>query len=69
MTIKYLELNPREEYIYHNAEYFTAWSRQHKFEFSNLKELQDFILKNNLTRKFLIYAVYQNTDANIGTIN
>jgi hypothetical protein len=69
MTIKYLPLNPREEYIYSNVNYFTAWSKNFKFQFSNTTELEDFISKNNLTEKFLIYAVYDNTDACIGTIN
>jgi len=69
MTIKYLELNPREEYIYSHVNYFTAWSKNFKFQFDNTTLLEDFISKNNLTEKFLVYAVMDNTDACIGTIN
>jgi len=69
MTIKYLELNPREEYVYANADYFTAWSKHQKFQFDNTAELENFISKFSLTVKFVVYAVYDGVDACIGTIN
>ena len=69
MTIKYLPLNPREEYIYANVDYFTAWSKNYKAQFSNTTELENWISKNGLNDKFLVYAVMDNTDACIGTIN
>ena len=69
MTIKYLELNPREEYVYANSAYFTAWSKHQKFQFDTTAELENFISKSALTIKFVVYAVYDGADACIGTIN
>lgn len=73
MTIKYLELNSREEEIKNNASLFTVWSKSTtKQSFSNIKNLEIYAKKMILCKpntKFLIYAVMNDTDALIGTIN
>ena len=80
MTIKYLELNPREELIFNNASYFKLWSKSCSYKFGNLNDLGHFCMtsfsdKKN-TNKFLIYAVANSlpnqstpTDAMIGSFN
>jgi len=67
--IKYLKLNSREEFIFNNADYFNLWSKKNKFQFSNLTEAENYIFKEGISDKFIVYAVMDNTDANIATIN
>lgn len=67
--IKYLKLNSREEFIFNNADYFTLWSKKNKFQFSNLTEAKNYIAKEGVSDKFIIYAVMDNSDACIGHIN
>ena len=67
--IKYLKLNSREEFIFNNADYFSLWSKKNKFQFSNLTEAENYIVKEGISDKFIVYAVMDNTDANIATIN
>jgi len=73
MTIKYLELNTRELEIKNNASLFSVWSRSTtKQSFHDIKGLEIYAKKMILCKpntKFLIYAVMNDTDALIGTIN
>lgn len=73
MTIKYLELNTRELEIKNNASLFSVWSRSTtKQSFTDTKSLEMYAKKMILCKpntKFLIYAVMNDTDALIGTIN
>ena len=72
MTIKYLELNPREKHIFNNATVFSVWSKNTKQSFTSVKSLEMYAKKLIVCKpntKFLVYAVMDNTDACIGTIN
>lgn len=73
MTINYLKLNTREEEIKDNATLFSVWSRSTtKQSFTDIKSLEMYAKKMILCKpntKFLIYAIMNDTDALIGTIN
>ena len=73
MTINYLKLNTREEEIKNNATLFSVWSRSTtKQSFTDVKSLEMYAKKMILckpNKKFLIYAIMNDTDALIGTIN
>lgn len=73
MTINYLKLNTREEEIKNNATLFSVWSRSTtKQSFTDVKSLEMYAKKMILCKpntKFLIYAIMNDTDALIGTIN
>ena len=43
--------------------------KKNKFQFSNLTEAENYIVKEGISDKFIVYAVMDNTDANIATIN
>lgn len=71
MTIKFLELNPREKIIVNNATSYTLWSKKRTLKFKTSIEVLEYAntrIKSN-NEKFIIYAVMDNTDACIGTIN
>ena len=71
MTIKFLTLNPREKNIVNNATSWTLWSKKRKLEFKTNIEVLEYAntrIKSN-DEKFIIYAVMDNTDACVGTIN
>ena len=76
--INYLKLNTREEEILKNATSFTLWSKStSRKEFPHLGALSEYITikldyEKNINfknTKFLIYAVMNDTDALVGTIN
>jgi len=71
--INYLKLNTREEEIKNNATLFSVWSRSTtKQSFTDIKSLEMYAKKMTLCKpntKFLIYAIMNDTDALVGTIN
>ena len=69
--INYLKLNTREKEIVNNATSWTIWSKNKKLEFKNSIEVLEYAntrIKSD-EGKFLIYAIMNDTDALIGTIN